>query len=223
MNRRLLIMQRIDKNLQEYVRNNIFPLYAQVDEGHNLENHILPVINQSISLANVINDKSINFNMVFVIAAYHDIGLIKGRDLHHIYSKKFVLKDDNLKKWFSSEEIRVIAEAIEDHRASRQQEPRSIYGMIISDSDRNVDLDEILLRTHLCIQTKFPNIDLSDFEKEFEKAYEWIIEKDSEDGYLNFYLDKNKQKRVKELHRQVANKELIKEKYYIIYNNKKDC
>ncbi len=72
-------MEKIDKKLQEYVRNNIFPLYAKVDEGHNIENHILPVINQSINLAKELDDKNINFNMVFVVAAYHDIGLTKER------------------------------------------------------------------------------------------------------------------------------------------------
>lgn len=93
--------------------------------------------------------------------------------------------------------------------------------MIISDSDRNVDLNEILLRTHLCIQTKFPNLDLNDFEMEFEKAYKWIVEKDSIDGYLNFYLDKQKQEKLDELHKQVSNKQFIKDKYYIIYNKSK--
>lgn len=93
--------------------------------------------------------------------------------------------------------------------------------MIISDSDRNVDLNEILLRTHLCIQRKFPNLDLNYFEMEFEKAYEWIVEKDSIDGYLNFYLDKQKQEKLDELHKQVSNKQFIKDKYYIIYNKSK--
>lgn len=215
-------MPDVYKDLEQYIINNIFPLYDKVDEGHNLNNHILPVIDQSIVLAKKINDSSINLNMVFVTAAYHDIGLIKGRDLHHIYSKIFVQEDVNLKKWFNDDEIELIAEAVEDHRASKKQIPRSIYGMIISDSDRNVDLYEILLRTHLCIQTKFPNLDLNDFEIEFEKAYEWIVEKDSKDGYLNFYLDKEKQERLSKLHKQVANKQLIKEKYRIIYN-KSQC
>lgn len=214
-------MKDIDKALEQYIINNIFPLYDKVDDGHNLKNHILPVINQSMGLAKKINDISINFNMVFVIAAYHDIGLIKGRDLHHIYSKIFVQEDVNLKKWFNDDEIELIAEAVEDHRASKKQRPRSIYGMIISDSDRNVDLNEILLRTHLCIQTKFPNLNLNDFETEFEKAYEWIVEKDSKDGYLNFYLDKQKQEKLVELHKQVSNKLLIKNKYYTIYNKSK--
>lgn len=216
-------MQSIDKSLEKYVRENIFPLYTNVDEGHNLGNHILPVIDQCIALAKTIDDDNINLNMIYVIAAYHDIGLLKGRKLHHIYSKIFAQEDDNLKKWFNAEEIELIADAIEDHRASANKKPRSIYGMIISDSDRNVDLDEILLRTHLCIQTKFPYVDLYDFEIEFEKAYEWIIEKDSKDGYLNFYLDKVKQEKLGKLHKQVANKQLIKAKYRTVYNNCKNC
>ena len=83
-------MNNIDEGLIQYIENNIFPIYSYVDEAHNLKNHILPVITESIDLASKIED--INLNMVYVIAAYHDLGLIKGRTFHHIYSKEYVLK-----------------------------------------------------------------------------------------------------------------------------------
>lgn len=210
-------MDKVNQELLDYIEKNIFPIYEKVDEGHNLKNHILPVINQSINLANKLNDKTLNINIVYAVAAYHDIGLIKGRKLHHIYSKEFVLNDVILKQWFSEDEIKLIAEAVEDHRASSDNVPRSIYGMIIADSDKNVDLSEIILRTHLCIKTKYPDIDLSTFENEFEKAYEWIIDKDSENGYLKFYLDKDKELKKEDLHRLVKNKEYIKQEYSKVY------
>lgn len=212
-------MDKINQDLINYVEENIFPIYEKVDEGHNLNNHILPVITQSINLANELNDKTLNLNIVYTVAAYHDIGLIKGRKLHHVYSKEFILNDVNLKKWFSEEEIKIISEAVEDHRASNEVPPRSIYGMIIADSDKNVNLNEILLRTHLCIKTKYPDDNLSSFENEFEKAYEWIIDKDSANGYLKFYLDKEKESKLEELHKLVKDKDYIKKEYSKVYFN----
>lgn len=208
-------MNSIDKKLRQYIKDNILPIYQHVDEGHNLENHIEPVINESLALASKLDN--INLNIVYVVAAYHDIGLIHGRKYHHIYSKQSVLNDNALKKWFNEEEIKIIAEAVEDHRASLDKKPRSIYGMIISDSDKNVDLHEIILRTHLCIKTKYPDEDLSTFEKEFEKAYEWIIQKDSESGYLKFYLNKEKEEKLEKLHKQVKDKDYIREEYKKVY------
>lgn len=212
-------MIEVEESLKKYVEEQIFPIYDRVDEGHNLQNHIMPVIEQSLLLAQKLSLREINLNVVFVVAAYHDIGLIYGRKKHHLYSKEYVLQDKNLKRWFSEEEILLIAEAVEEHRASSKEKPHSIYGMIISDCDKNVDLQEIIWRTHLCIRTKFPEIDLSTFEKEFDKAYEWILEKDSEDGYLTFYLDKEKQRKLAELHKQVVDRAFVKKIYYKVYNN----
>lgn len=212
-------MEKVEESLQRYIEKQIFPIYEGVDKGHSLQNHIIPVIEQSLALAQKLQDQTINLNIVFTVAAYHDVGLLYGRKMHHLYSKEYVLKDEKLKDWFSEEEILLIAEAVEDHRASGGKIPRSIYGKIIADCDKNVDLKEIILRTHLCIKTKFPGEDLSDFEKEFAKAYEWILEKDSQNGYLTFYLDKEKQEKLTTLHKQVNDKELIKREYYKIYYN----
>lgn len=208
---------KIDKSLKDYIEKNIFPIYTQVDNGHNLENHIIPVIDDSIELAKRIEANDINFNIVYTISAYHDTGLVRGRENHQFYSKLMVEEDKNLRKWFTEQEIKIIAEAVEDHRASSNKKPRNIYGMIIADSDKNVDLNKIIFRTHSCIKTKFPNEDLSTFEKEFEKAYEWILEKDSENGYLNFYLDKEKEAKLNQLHEQVKDKNYVKKIYYEYY------
>lgn len=215
----MIFVNQINQDLKKYIEEKIFPIYEEVDEGHNLKNHILPVINQSIKLANSLNDKNLNMNIVYTVAAYHDIGLTKERKLHHFYSKEYVLNDKMLKHYFSEEEIKLISEAVEDHRASNDNEPRSIYGMIIADSDKNVDLNEIILRTHLCIKTKYPDDDLTSFEKEFEKAYQWIIDKDSENGYLRFYLDKEKESKLRKLHKLVKDKDYIKDQYLKIYYN----
>lgn len=209
-------MDILNESLVHYVTEQILPLYNNVDEGHNLTNHILPVIKDSLNLMTTLKTE-LNANIVYVVAAYHDLGLLKGRENHHLYSKRFVLRDQELRKYFTSEEINLIAEAVEDHRSTNTNKPRSIYGMIIADCDRNVNLDEIIFRTHLSIKSKYPNLDLSDFETEFAKAYEWIVAKNSKTGQLSFFLDKRKQKALTILQEQVLDKELIKRKYQKIY------
>ena len=59
-----------NKELQKYIENKIFPEYAKNDAGHNLE-HIKYVINRSLQFASTI--KNVNYDMVYTIAAYHDI------------------------------------------------------------------------------------------------------------------------------------------------------
>lgn len=203
----------INKELKKYIEENIFPLYNKVDKGHNLENHIISVINGSIELAKTI--PNINLDIVYTVAAFHDAGLIYDRENHHLNSANFVLKDKHLNKWFQQDDIKIIAEAVEDHRA--HYEPRNIYGQIISDADKSVDLKDILIRTHLGIKSKFPDKNLETFEAEFNAAYDWILKKDSEKGYMKFYLDDDKKKALIILHNLVKNKDYIKKEYYKIY------
>lgn len=60
------------------------------------------------------------------------------------------MKDDKIKKWFSKDEIQIIKEAIEDHRASSNHEPRSVYGKIVSTADRTIkSIDDCIKRTYL--------------------------------------------------------------------------
>ena len=67
----------INKELKEYIENNIFPKYNKNDEGHNLD-HIKYVIERSLKFAKIVQD--INVDMVYTIAVYHDLG-------HHIDKK----------------------------------------------------------------------------------------------------------------------------------------
>jgi len=189
-------------------------MYDNIDIGHNVKNHILPVTRDSLKLAS--NLQNININVVYVVASLHDIGLLIGRENHHISSKNYVLNDRNLRKWFNDNEIQTIAEAVLDHRG--HIEPRSIYGKIISDADKSVDLHEILLRTHFGIKSKYPNQNFNTFDKEFEAAYNWILEKDSQNGYIKFYIDEDKQKKLYELQELIKDKDYIRKEYYKIYS-----
>lgn len=114
---------KINKDLINYVKSNVFPEYSKNEPAHNI-NHIKYVIKRSIKFANTI--PNINYNIVYAVAAYHDIGHYIDSKKHEIISAEKMFKDENLKKFFSDEELKIIKEAIEDHRASCNHEPRSI-------------------------------------------------------------------------------------------------
>ena len=60
-----------------------------------------------------------------------------------------MIKDEELRKWFTEEEIIIMGEACRRfHRASNENEPRSIYGYIISDADRTTDIYDMIERCY---------------------------------------------------------------------------
>ena len=112
--------------LMEFVEQNILPRYNNFDLAHNIR-HANMVIKNSLALAKI---TGADVNMVYAIAAYHDLGLDGPRAVHHITSGKILLADRRLRQWFTEEQIKIMKEAVEDHRASASHAPRSIYGKI---------------------------------------------------------------------------------------------
>ena len=136
---------KINDELKQYIENTIFSSYKKNDLGHNLD-HIKYVIDRSLKFASNLDD--INYDMVYVIAAYHDIGHFIDAKNHEKVSADMLLEDINLSKYFTEDEIQIMAEAIYDHRASLEGEPRSIYGKIVSSADRNTLVEVPLKRTY---------------------------------------------------------------------------
>ena len=133
----------MNQELENYIEDNIIPLYDHFDKAHQRD-HVRMVIRQSLDLA---AKMEVDANMVYAIAAYHDIGLCEGRDRHHIVSAQMLLADDELRKWFTESQLHTMAEAVEDHRASSDHAPRSLYGRIVAEADRFIDPDTIIRRT----------------------------------------------------------------------------
>ena len=193
----------INKKLQEYIEKNIYPEYDKNEKGHSID-HIKYVIKRSFELVNE-NDLDVNLDMVYTIAAYHDIG-------HHIDSKTLeivsadiMIKDNNLKQFFNDEERQTIKEAIEDHRASAKEEPRSIYGRIVSSADRNNTVKDCLRRTYT--YGKKLNSNATD-EELFLRAYDVLVNKFGEGGYAKFYFkDKQYEEFLKELRELLSDKD----------------
>ena len=130
-------------DLVEFIETQILPQYQQFDRAHNME-HVTRVIRSSLQLA---QQTGADTDMVYTIAAYHDLGLTGPRAVHHITSGKILMTDARLKRWFSPEQIRLMKEAVEDHRASASRTPRSIYGKIVAEADRDLEPTNVIRRT----------------------------------------------------------------------------
>ena len=173
---------KINNKLKQYIEENVFPEYKKNDQVHDLE-HIKYVINRSIKFADTIPD--INYDIVYTVASYHDIGHHINPKLHEIISAEIMYNDDNLKEYFSDEERLIIKEAIEDHRASSDHEPRSIYGKIVSTADRNNTVEACLRRSYTYGKRLEPT---ATDEELFERAHKHLNLKFGEDGYAKFFF-----------------------------------
>lgn len=195
---------KINNDLKKYIEDNIFPVYSKNEPAHNID-HIKYVINRSFKFADTV--PNINYDMVYTIAAYHDIGHHIDSKRHEIVSGEIMSKDENLKKFFKDEELKVIKEAIEDHRASSDHEPRSIYGKIVSTADRNNTVEACLRRSYTYGKKLEPN--LSD-EELFERAYKHLNMKFGENGYAKFFFkDEEYENFLKEIRKLLADKKLF--------------
>ena len=195
-------MKEINQELVKYIESEIFPLYNRNEEGHGI-GHIKTVIKRSLELA---KNYDVDLNMVYVIASYHDIGHYIDRKKHEIISAEMFMKDEKIRKWFTTEQINTIKEAIEDHRASSNHEPRTIYGRIVSTADRTIiDIDNTIRRSYSYGKRNY--VGLSE-EEQIERVYQHLTEKYGENGYAKVYLeDKEFDESIKKLRQALSNKE----------------
>ena len=173
----------INKELKQYIEESLVPEYGKNESGHGI-NHIKDVIKRSFELVNE-NNLDVNMDMVYVIAAYHDIGHHIDSKTHEIISADIMSKDEKLKEFFNEEELKVIKEAIEDHRSSAKDDPRSIYGKIVSSADRNNKVEDCLRRTYTYGKKLNPK---ATDEELFLRAYDVLQNKFGEDGYAKYYF-----------------------------------
>lgn len=164
--------------LRTYVESCILPEYSKLP-GHT-DVHITQVINRSFNFSKQVPD--VDINMVYVVAAYHDLGRLVDDENHHIHSARILQNDKKLREYFTEQQINIMAEAIEDHRASNMNEPRNIYGKIVSSADRNTNIYDMLERVY--DHTKSRNLDKSDSDV-IEIARKHLREKYSPSGYAS--------------------------------------
>lgn len=177
------------ESLERYIFNEIVPKYSSFDTAHK-EDHALTVISQAMNLLekmpeDVRNVQEINEEMLLTAAACHDLGLVNGRERHHLDSGTIIRSDERLREWFTQEQIETIAQAAEDHRASGKSEPRSLYGMLVAEADRVIDGETIIRRT---IQFGFTNYPGLDREGHIRRAIDHLREKYGRGGYLKLWI-----------------------------------
>lgn len=168
--------------LEQYIEQTILPQYDAFDGGHRCD-HALTVISESLKLA---REHGADERMAYAIAAYHDLGLRIDREKHHIHSGEILMADINLRQWFTEQQLLVMRDAVEDHRASSKNPPRTIYGAIVAEADRQIDPETVIRRTMAYSLRLYPD---GDFETLYQRSLEHLHEKYAEGGYLRLWLD----------------------------------
>lgn len=176
-----MIENNVTLDLMEFVEKNILPRYNEFDRAHSLA-HVTGVIRRSLAIARRMGADP---NMAYAIAAYHDLGLEGPRAIHHVTSGKILSTDARLKRWFSPEQIRIMKEAVEDHRASASHSPRSVYGKIVAEADRDLNPDNVFRRA---VQFGLSNYPQYDKEQQWERFAQHMKEKYSEHGYIRLWI-----------------------------------
>ena len=184
-------------DFERYIYDEIVPRYSEFDAAHK-EDHALTVIQQALELMGRRDAwllepcdpaemwrSEIRQDILLAAAACHDLGLVNGRDRHHLDSGEIIRNDARLRDWFNVSEIEIIAQAAEDHRASGKSAPRSIYGMIVAEADRVIDEETIIRRT---IQFGFKHYPGLDRAAHIARAVEHLNEKYGRGGYLKLWI-----------------------------------
>lgn len=168
--------------LEQYIEQTILPQYDAFDGGHQRD-HALTVIRESLKLA---REYHADERMAYTIAAYHDLGLRFDRETHHIRSGEILMADENLREWFTDEQLLTMRDAVEDHRASGKNPPRTLYGAIVAEADRQIDPHTVIHRTMAYSAKMFPD---GDFETLYRRTKEHLLDKYAEGGYLRLWLN----------------------------------
>ena len=185
-------------DLVEFIETQILPQYAAFDKAHNME-HVARVIRRSLELA---RKTGVDINMAYTIAAYHDLGLTGPRAIHHLTSGKILMADARLKRWFSADQLKMMKEAVEDHRASASRTPRSIYGKVVAEADRDIEPETVIRRT---IQYGLANYPQLDHEGHWKRFMQHMDEKYSVNGYIRLWIQGSENERkLNELRQLIA-------------------
>lgn len=195
--------------LQQYIEQVILPQYDAFDGGHKRD-HAEAVIKESVKLA---QEHGADVQMAYVIAAYHDLGLRIDREKHHIHSGEILMTDTTLRQWFTEEQLLIMRDAVEDHRASASRgstsgkpcgEPRTLYGAIVAEADRQINPLTVVHRTMAYSAKMYPD---GDFEQLYRRSLEHLLDKYAEGGYMRLWLNSERNVRSLETLRAIIRDE----------------
>ena len=204
----------IHPEILSYVEREIIPRYDHFDQAHQRD-HVTMVIKQSLELA---EKMGADINMAYVIAAYHDTGIIEGREHHHEVSARIIKEDPQLRRWFTEEQINIMADAAEDHRASAKHAPRTLYGRIVAEADRFIDPETIVNRTIQYGLDHYPELS---HEEQYQRMVSHLHEKYGRNGYLKLWFpDSPNALRLERLRTMMEDEELLKGLFERFFNQK---
>lgn len=178
----------MDKELKKHIIANIKSKYKTFDKGHNVA-HFNFVTKNCTNYGKQLIAQGINVDLdiAYIVGAYHDIGIVYGRENHALSSGKIVREDTVLRRYYSPETIELIAQAVEDHSSHLSYEPRSIYGKIVADADRNNSVYLVFSRP---IKYALKNEPKTMTRAEhLESVYNFVNNKFGRNGYVKYHLD----------------------------------
>ena len=204
----------VPADLKAYVDKELLPRYDAFDAAHRRD-HARRVIARAMMMVDGTKEKT----MAYIAAAMHDLGLAEGREIHHLASGRIIRADNNLKQWFSDDEIELIAQSAEDHRASAKEPPRSLLGCIIAEADRDIEPETIVRRTVEYGLSHYPELDL---EGHWLRTLDHLHEKYAEGGYIKLWLnDSPNAAPLAELRELINDEPRLRPLFLNIYNNAK--
>lgn len=201
----------VNLELMTFIERSVLPRYAAFDSAHNME-HVMSVIKASVSLA---EKMGVDVDMAYAVAAYHDLGLEGPRAIHHLTSGKILKADKRLEKWFSPQQIDMMKEAVEDHRASSSHVPRNVYGKIVAEADRDLRPETVFRRT---VQFGLDHYPEMSEEEHWNRFLEHMQHKYSVNGYIKLWIQGSESERnLKELRDIINDKARLREVFDKLY------
>lgn len=206
-------MERLEPELVEYVERAVIPRYAKFDSAHGID-HVRTVIAESLRLA---EHYPVVPAMVYTIAAFHDTGLCNGRERHHLDSGIILVDDPFVREHFTPEEITTMREAVEDHRASSEYAPRTVYGRIVAEADRIIDPEITIRRT---VQYGLDHLPAATREEHFARMRAHLRNKYAAGGYMRLWCpESGNAERLELLRRIIADEAALRRYFDEIYDS----
>ncbi len=215
--------KEVREDLKSYIEECIFPKYEPNDKAHGII-HIREVIRRSFALNDTMK-LHLDKNMIYAISACHDLGKYINSDIHEKLAANVFIKDENMKKYFTDEQRNIIKDAIEDHRSSKEDNPRTIYGKLISSADRNTRIEIVFIRSFFVAKAKMPEENIENY---LDYTFKRLSKRYSIENPENMFLEDNIYKTfLNDMRNLLKDEQSFKDKYcevnHIISRNHKVC
>lgn len=185
---------RVDLDLIKTLNSLVKPIYLKSDISHGWDYHIMQVLHFAIEIADkycLKHNINLNYNIIYAMVILHDITRYKDPKNHEKTSADYVRHIKKyLRKWFNDSEIDIIANAVQEHRASNGN-PSDIYGKILSDADRMSDLNPEVMLTRCFYFRLNTRLDLNTYDKMFDDIFEFLLTKYGKNGYAKLILNES--------------------------------